>query len=110
MAGLTPTVALDALCFLLADVRGSLGPYVNVYLVTDHGWTQTATGLMNMAAGLAGVLFQTPIGASIDGTRHRRLAIAAALAMLACGTLVIFASHAFWPVTAASPINPAGKT
>jgi hypothetical protein len=29
--------SLDALNFLLADVRGALGPYLNVFLVTQQG-------------------------------------------------------------------------
>jgi hypothetical protein len=32
-AGFRPA-SLDALNFLLADVRGALGPYLNVFLVT----------------------------------------------------------------------------
>ena len=30
---------LDALNFFLADVRGALGPYLNVFLVTQQGWS-----------------------------------------------------------------------
>ena len=32
------SVSLDALNFLLADVRGALRPYLNVFLVTQQHW------------------------------------------------------------------------
>lgn len=38
--------SLDALNFLLADVRGALGPYLNVFLVTQQHWSQGAVGLV----------------------------------------------------------------
>jgi hypothetical protein len=34
-------ISLDAINFLLADVRGAIGPYLNVYLVTRQHWSQT---------------------------------------------------------------------
>src|SRR6202020_2508208 len=50
--------SLDALNFLLADVRGGLGPYLNVFLVTQQGWSQSATGLMTTVSGLIGLAAQ----------------------------------------------------
>lgn len=44
-------VSLDALNFLLADVQGALGRYLNVLLVTQQHWTQASVGLVTMAAG-----------------------------------------------------------
>ena len=32
--------SLDAINFLLADVRGALGPYLNVFLVTQQHWSR----------------------------------------------------------------------
>lgn len=94
--------ALDALNFLLADVRGALGPFLNVFLVTERGWTQSAVGLMTTLAGLLGLLVQTPIGAAIDSTRARRGAVVAALVVLALGAATLFALPGFWPVTLAN--------
>jgi hypothetical protein len=34
-------LSLDAINFLLADVRGALGPYLNVFLVTQQHWSQS---------------------------------------------------------------------
>jgi MFS family permease len=97
-------VSLDALNFLLADVRGALGPYLNVFLVTQQGWSQSSVGLVTAIGGLIGLAAQTPIGAAIDATRAKRGVIAAALAVLACGAFVIFAAPSFWPVLAANTL------
>ncbi|MGI3776959.1 MAG: MFS transporter [Janthinobacterium lividum] len=94
--------ALDALNFLLADVRGALGPFLNVFLVTERGWTQSAVGLMTTIAGLLGLLVQTPIGAAIDSTPAKRGAVVAALVVLALGAATLFAAPFFWPVTVAN--------
>jgi MFS family permease len=96
--------SLDAINFLLADVRGALGPYLNVFLVTQQGWSQSSVGLMTMIGGLIGLAAQTPAGAAIDTTRAKRGAIVLALAVLASGAIVIFAAPSFWPVLAANTI------
>jgi hypothetical protein len=43
--------SLDALNFLLADVRGALGPYLNVFLVTQQHWSQGAVAVLGRGAG-----------------------------------------------------------
>ena len=50
--------SLDALNFLSADVRNALGPFVNVYLVTDRHWSQTEFGLVATASGLLGIILE----------------------------------------------------
>jgi MFS family permease len=96
--------SLDAINFLLADVRGAVGPYLNVYLVTQQGWSQSAVGLVTMVSGLLGLVVQTPIGAAIDATRAKRGAIVLALAVLAAGAVVIFARADFWSVLVATTL------
>jgi MFS family permease len=100
-AGFRPA-SLDAINFLLADVRGALGPYLNVFLVTQQHWSQSEVGLVTTIGGLLGLSVQTPIGAAIDATHAKRGAIIAALAMLALGAIVIFAMPTFWPVAIAN--------
>ena len=94
--------SLDATNFLLADVRGALGPYLNVFLVTQQHWSQSEVGLVTTIGGLLGLAVQTPIGAAIDATRAKRGAIILALAVLALGATVIFAIPRFWPVAIAN--------
>ena len=97
-------LSLDAINFLLADVRGALGPYLNVFLVTQQHWSQSEVGLVTMISGLLGLAVQTPIGAAIDETRAKRGAIVLALAELAVIAVVIFAWPTFWPVLLANSL------
>ncbi len=100
-AGFRPR-SLDAVNFLLADVRGALGPYLNVFLITQRHWSQTDVGWVTTVSGLLGLVAQTPAGAAIDATRRKRGAVVLALAILAIGALAIFAVPDFWPVLAAN--------
>jgi MFS family permease len=95
-------VSLDAINFLLADVRGALGPYLNVFLVTQQHWSLSEVGVVTTTGGLLGIAAQTPIGAAIDETRAKRGVIILALAVLALGALIIFALPNFWPVLIAN--------
>ena len=94
--------SLDAVNFLAADVRGALGPYLNVFLVTRQHWSQVDVGLVTTVGGLLGIVVQTPIGAAIDETRAKRGAIVLALVVLAISAVVIFARPVFWPVALAN--------
>src|SRR6266436_3294048 len=96
--------SLDAVNFLLADVRGALGPFLNVFLVTQQHWTQSEVGLVTTIGGLLGLAVQTPIGAAIDETRAKRGAIVLALVLLGIGAVVIFAWPSFWPVLLANSL------
>ena len=102
-AGYRPR-SLDALNFLLADVRGALGPYLNVFLVTQRHWSQTEIGWVTTISGLLGLVAQTPAGALIDSTRRKRGAVVLALAMLAAGALTIYVAPLFWPVLLANTL------
>jgi MFS family permease len=96
--------SLDALNFLLADVRGALGPYLNVFLVTQQHWSQSSVGWVTTISGLLGLAVQTPIGAAIDATLAKRGLIIAALAVLAAGAVTIFTLPNFWPVMIANTL------
>jgi MFS family permease len=97
-------ISLDAINFLLADVRGAVGPYLNVFLVTRQHWSQAGVGMVTMVGGLLGLAVQTPIGAWIDETRAKRGAVILALAVLAIAAVVIFALPTFWPVMIANSL------
>jgi MFS family permease len=97
-------ISLDALNFLLADVRGALGPFLNVFLVTQQAWSQSSVGLMTTISGLLGLAAQTPAGAAIDATRAKRGVLVAALAILGVAAVAIFAMPTFGPVFAANTV------
>jgi len=94
--------SLDALNFLLADVRGALGPYLNVFLVTQQHWSQTEVGWVTTIGGFIGLAAQTPAGGAIDATHRKRATVVAGLVLLAIGAVVIFAAPRFWPVLIAN--------
>ena len=98
-------VSLDAINFLLADVRGALGPYLNVFLVTQQHWSQSQVGVVTTISGLLGLVVQTPIGAAIDATRAKRGVIVLALAVLGIGAAIIFVWPSFWPVMIANSLT-----
>ena len=102
-AGFRPR-SLDAVNFLLADVRGALGPYLNVFLVTQRHWSQTEVGWVTTVSGLLGLVAQTPAGAMIDSTRRKRGVVVVALVVLAAGAATIFAAPVFWPVLLANTL------
>ncbi len=97
-------VSLYALNFLLADVRGALGPYLNVFLVTQQGWSQSSVGVVTTIGGLIGLAAQTPVGATIDATAAKRGVVVVALMVLAIGAVTIFVAPTFWPVLAANTV------
>ena len=97
-------VSLDALNFLLADVRGALGPYLNVFLVTQQHWSQSSGGVVTTVSGLLGLIAQTPAGAAIDASTAKRGRIVGALVLPAAGAIGIYALPTFWPVLAANTL------
>ncbi len=96
--------SLDWLNFLIADVRGGLGPYIIVYLITEQGWSPTTTGLVSTISGWLGLAAQAPIGAWLDRTGRKRAVMLWALLGLSCAVLVLAWAPGFWPVLFANSI------
>jgi MFS family permease len=84
--------ALDWLNFFLADVRTGVGPFLAIYLATQH-WNEQAVGVALTVGGLAGVLGQGPAGAVVDAVTSKRALIAGAIVLIAGGALAL----ASWP-------------
>lgn len=80
---------LDALNFFLADVRDGLGPYLAIYLLTVHHWDEASIGFTLSAAGIAGIVAQTPAGALIDAVRAKRAILIAAAIAITIASLAI---------------------
>lgn len=83
--------ALDWVNFLLADVRGGLGPFVIVYLVTRAQWDQATIGAVLSVSGVIGILVHPAIGAFIDRTHAKRaVVVVAAFVLAGCGLAIFF--------------------
>ena len=82
-------ITLDWLNFFLADVRGGLGPYVSVFLMTQAHWDQATIGIVLTTSGLIGISLHTPVGALLDATHAKRgLIIAGAFALAVCAVAI----------------------
>lgn len=101
--------ALDWLNFFLADVRGGIGPYVGVFLLTEQHWNQAEIGVVATVASVLGLALQTPIGAVIDAIRWKRAIIIAGVAALSLSAMAIaFAPNFPVVLTAQSVMGVAG--
>ena len=94
---------LDLINFLLADVRGGLGPYVGIFLLGHAQWDQAAIGLVLTVSGLVGISLHAPIGAFIDTTRHKRALLIGGVAALAAAAVAIVVAPTL-PVVLAADI------
>jgi MFS family permease len=97
------TAALDCLNFFLADVRGGLGPYVGVFLLTEAHWDQATLGAVLTVSGILGITLHTPIGAFIDSTHAKRGLIVSGVVMLAVSAIAIVVAPV-WQVVLAADI------
>jgi MFS family permease len=86
---------LDWLNFFLADVKGGLGPYIGIYLLTEQHWNQAAIGFLATVAGIVGLVVQAPLGAFIDATYFKRGAIVVGVAILSVSAFAIAATPSF---------------
>lgn len=98
-------IALDALNFLLADVKDGLGPFLAVYLLAERHWDPAQIGAALTAAGVATVAARGPAGALVDAVTGKR-------AVIVTGALVVGGAAAtmalwpdFWPVIVAQVIS-----
>ena len=107
-ASSTSLRALDAVNVFLADVRDGLGPYLAIYLTMRH-WDPGRIGIAMSAMGIATVAAQTPAGAFIDRTRHKRLAIAAAAVAVAVGAVAMVLRPTFPMILAAQVLMGASS-
>jgi MFS family permease len=82
-------VQLDWLNFFLADVKGGLGPYIGIYLLTEQHWNQAAIGFLATVAGIVGLVLHAPLGAFIDATYFKRGTVVVGVGMLTASALAI---------------------
>jgi predicted MFS family arabinose efflux permease len=95
---------LDGINFLMADVRDGLGPYLSVYLKQDQHWGAGAIGIAMAASSIAASCCQFPAGLLVDGSRAKRLLIAASGLLVAFSCLIIVVFPRFSAVIAAQAL------
>ncbi|XGV96648.1 MAG: MFS transporter [Leptolyngbya sp. BL-A-14] len=93
--------ALDRLNVTLGDVRDVFEPYLAIFLATERHWNPAQVGFALAITNIAGILTQTPIGALVDASKHKRLLIAIAAVTIAISYLIITSVLAFPAVIAA---------
>jgi len=92
---------LDGINFLMADVRDGVGPYLSVFLKGGEHWDSGAIGIAMAASSIASAICQVPAGLLVDGTRAKRLLVAASGLIVATGCLLIVLFPHFATVVAA---------
>jgi predicted MFS family arabinose efflux permease len=95
---------LDGINFLMADVRDGVGPYLAVFLKGGEHWDSGAIGIAMAASSIAAAICQVPAGLLVDGTRAKRLLIAASGLLVAIGCLLIVVFPHFVTVVAAQAV------
>ena len=99
---------LDWFVFLVADVQTGFGPFVAVYLTTQH-WTQVEIGLVLTVAGIVSLVGQIPGGAIVDAARSERLVAAIAVSVIAASALVYATVPIFAAVLLAACLHAAAS-
>lgn len=94
---------LDWLNFFLADVQSGVGPFLAIYLAAAN-WNEQTVGIAMTVGGIAGIIAQTPAGASADRLRSKRALMACGTVALATGAMMIAIHPSFWPVMAAQTL------
>jgi len=79
----------------------SLKPYLVIFLTTERQWNPAQVGFAIAITNIAGILTQTPIGAVVDASKHKRLLIAIASLAIAVSYWMIIHAQAFPAVIAA---------
>ncbi|MFZ0609531.1 MAG: MFS transporter [Xanthobacteraceae bacterium] len=87
---------LDWFVFFVADVQTGFGPFVSVYLTTQH-WTQIDIGLVLSAAGFVSLIGQMPGGALVDAARSERFVAGLSIAAI-CISALSYAALPIFPV------------
>lgn len=95
---------LDWFIFFVADVQTGFGPFVSVYLTTQH-WTQIDIGLVLSAGGFVALIGQMPGGALVDAARSERTVAAIAIVAICISALGYAVLPVFAMVLSASILH-----
>lgn len=80
---------LDAVSFLMADVRDGIGPFLAVFLKGTQQWSSEDIGFVVGASGFAGAIAQIPAGMLVDAMQAKRALIAVSAGVIGLGCMLI---------------------
>ncbi|HEX8536924.1 MAG TPA: MFS transporter [Cystobacter sp.] len=92
---------LDLVNVFMADVKDGVGVYLSVYLLAEQKWDPSRIGIVVAIPWLVSILAQSPVGGFIDRTRHKRLMLVVASAIVAISCLTVVFLPSFGPIAAA---------
>jgi MFS family permease len=82
-------LGLDALTFLMADVRDGVGPYLSVFLRGGLHWQPGPIGIAMATGSITAAICQIPAGLLVDSVRAKRLLVAISGLMVGLGCLLV---------------------
>lgn len=96
--------ALSWTNFFLADMLTGFGPFVALYLGTQH-WSQTDVGVALSIGTVAAMVAQVPAGAMVDALAGKRLVTGIAFAGVIVAMLILVWFPFRWPVFGAEALK-----
>src|SRR5580692_506080 len=82
-------LGLDALTFLMADVRDGVGPYLSIYLKGGLHWQSGEIGIAMAVSSITAAICQIPAGLLVDSVRAKRLLVVISGIMVGIGSLLV---------------------
>ncbi len=95
---------LDWLNFFVANLQTAFGPFIAVYLTSEH-WTQGQIGLVLTVGSITAMASQVPAGAFVDLLRNKHAAAGASILAIVASCLLLALFPARLPVTAAEVLH-----
>lgn len=105
----TTRVGLCALNFFSSDIRDGLAPFAAVFLLQEAGWRPGMIGIAMTANSISQFAVQTPVGAFIDGTVHKKAVCIACCVVVATMSLAMVYFPDFWAVVITRAIQGVGS-
>lgn len=84
-------LGLDALNFLMADVRDGVGPYLALYLKGGLHWQSGEIGIAMAVSSITAAICQIPAGLLVDSVSAKRLLVVISGIMVGIGCLLVVA-------------------
>ena len=95
---------LDWLNFFVANLQTAFGPFIAVYLTSEH-WTQGQIGLVLTVGSVTAMASQVPAGAFVDLLANKHLAAMSAILAIVFSCLLLAVLPERLPVTAAEVLH-----